>query len=117
MPNNLQVAEVAPKVAQAAPKQAPADPSTSVGSPIVLLALAGVAVFGVLFAKQAQPQADSKNSGAVAKSPTASSNGAPASKGQAPQSAGMHCSCTFTHSLGFDLYLLNSQLLMPPWTA
>ncbi|DBA79997.1 TPA: hypothetical protein ACH3X1_008200 [Trebouxia sp. C0004] len=82
------VAEIAPKVAQAAPKQEPADPSTSVGSPIVLLALAGVAVFGVLFAKQAQPQADTKESGAVAKSPTASSNGAPAAKGQAPQSAG-----------------------------
>ncbi len=113
MPNNLQVAEAAPKVAQAAPKQAPADPSTSVGSPIVLLALAGVAVFGVLFAKQAQPEGDSKTSGAVAKSPTASSNGAPASKGQAPQSAGMHCSCTFSHLLGTDLRLFDSQPLMP----
>lgn len=78
------------QVAQGIPKTRPADPSTSVGSPIIVLALAGAAVFGVLFAKQAQPGTDSKGSEAASKSP-ASSNGTSASSAQAPQSAGKNC--------------------------
>lgn len=79
--------EASSQVAQGIPKTRPADPSTSVGSPIIVLALAGAAVFGVLFAKQAQPGADSKGSEAAGNSP-ASSNGTSASSAQAPQSAG-----------------------------
>ena len=62
---------------------AQAAPNQSGGNPAVLLGLVGLVAGGVLFAKQTQPQSDSKGSGGDG-SPSASR------RVQAPQSAGAH---------------------------